>query len=879
MLATASAHAAARSTLVNFTNTSDSALTLTHKELDHGCWAAEPPSQIGLGQTVHFEAESCGFLTGDEFQAEYKLANGSTLELSYDNPFVGSNSYVENAPQGYLISRSGGGGDNAVVNQTFACNSSVCDGIPDAWKEKGVTIDPGGGNPSQFVDLPAMGVSLDRPTIMVQLDWMEDSTHDQALRQGAIDRVIKAFSEDPETYKGATRSGITLVVDAGPNSTITPGGAKWGSLSAATAIPWSADLLTGSRAAGYQFANFYSLLTSDFVPTGRLPIFHFAVAVAELDSGDSTSGVTPGNKLGFIVSLGDWEGGVGNENDQTGTFMHELGHTLGLQHGGEDTTNYKPNYPSIMNYLYQIEGVPLSNGTRVWDYSRDSEPALNEASLTEAGGVNLGSNPSGYGTGHACLNSKGNLEAFTQSTLAPVNWTCTGTPALGTGFDANGDGKIEVLQGASSDWSRINFKTGGVGAGTNASQTVTIPSSGVGAPSDELTTQMQAQIHSLPLNTKLTYTGATAGDYHNPVTVSATLLAPEAGDPAIAGRSISFQLGSAPSDSCSALTGASGEASCTITPSQTPGLYNIVASFAGDATYKAASATQPFTIRREATTLSYDGPANVSNGAPATLTGTLLADGTTPPSPDGQSVKFILGSGATSQSCTGTVASTGKVQCTIAHVNQPDGAMFTVPVSAEFAGDAFYLPSQSAPASVRLLYYTGRAYGISFSLRGHPPQLTADTGQVKTAQEITVSKSGLTGAIQGARSRGPNATVSTGGGAVNASADAYTFSMSGFSLPTIDATTLGAASRSTCAGATGSSTLSSLSIDGMTIKAASVPPNTVIDLLTGGTITLNEQIPAPGTDPGLTVNALHVDIPGVIDYVQSSATTGIHNCS
>lgn len=43
-----------------------------------------------------------------------------------------------------------------------------------------------------------------------------------------------------------------------------------------------------------------------------------------------------------------------------GTFMHELGHTLGLHHGGDVDTNYKENYDSIMNYKYQIVGTDVT---------------------------------------------------------------------------------------------------------------------------------------------------------------------------------------------------------------------------------------------------------------------------------------------------------------------------------------------------------------------------------------------------------------------------------------------------------------------------------------------------------------------------------------
>ena len=40
-----------------------------------------------------------------------------------------------------------------------------------------------------------------------------------------------------------------------------------------------------------------------------------------------------------------------------GTFMHELGHNLGLRHGGLDELRYKPNLLSVMNYAFQTEGL------------------------------------------------------------------------------------------------------------------------------------------------------------------------------------------------------------------------------------------------------------------------------------------------------------------------------------------------------------------------------------------------------------------------------------------------------------------------------------------------------------------------------------------
>ena len=83
------------------------------------------------------------------------------------------------------------------------------------------------------------------------------------------------------------------------------------------------------------------------------------------------------------------------KEDVAGTFMHELGHTLGLCHGGPVApgghecaggreTNYKPNYLSVMNYTFQLlDYVP----SRPLDYSRWVLPELVESSLDEPAGI------------------------------------------------------------------------------------------------------------------------------------------------------------------------------------------------------------------------------------------------------------------------------------------------------------------------------------------------------------------------------------------------------------------------------------------------------------------------------------------------------------
>lgn len=96
-------------------------------------------------------------------------------------------------------------------------------------------------------------------------------------------------------------------------------------------------------------------------------------------------------------------------------------------------------------------------------------------------------------------------------------------------------------------------------------------------------------------------------------------------------------------------------------------------------------------------------------------------------------------------------------------------------------------------------------------------------------------------------------------------------------IPVIKIRAVQSSSVSTCAGATGSSTVASISVGGMAVDIPPNPaPNTTISLL-GVTLIINEQTPA-AVGTGLTVNAVHVKALGLLDVVVASSASGVSGC-
>jgi subtilisin family serine protease len=235
----------------------------------------------------------------------------------------------------------------------------------------------------------------------------------------------------------------------------------------------------------------------------------------------------------------------------------------------------------------------------------------------------------------------------------------------------------------------------------------------------------------------LTYTGPTSAALEQAFTASATLTA--GGNP-LAGETVSFSLGSGGgSQECSGTTNASGEASCSLTPTDAPGETTLTAEFAGNRDVAPASDTVPFTIGRQPTVVTYTGPTEADFNDAFTASATLTAGGN-PVS--GQTVSFSLGSGGGSQDCSGTTNGSGVASCSLT----PSDAPGETTINVAFAGTGTLEPSSDSASFTitrqeTALRYTGPdrvANGTAVELSGVLTEETTD-GPGVSGRDVTLA--------------------------------------------------------------------------------------------------------------------------------------------
>ena len=331
------------------------------------------------------------------------------------------------------------------------------DALPDAWETRGVDVD---GDGVVDLDLPAMGADPLHKDVFVEVDAM--ASHE--LEQAAIDRVVDAFAQAPVLNPDGT-TGIALHVDNGPASVMNPRtGARWGARSGHDILS-HVDVLGTVGAGGYDWGDFDALRTANFAEE-REPAFHYMISAHGHDG--TRSGIArtiPGSDFQVTLGAGCQQAtGIDCTLDadaQAGTFMHELGHNLGLRHGGDDERLAKPTYISVMNYDFQLTGLLRDDLTTRTDYARFGL-ALNEAALDETRG--FGALP---GSAAARFLTMGRCPSGAQTMWplqrGPVNFDCDGTTGGVVSSDVNRDGEITAFV-PFEDWPNLVFRGGNVGA-------------------------------------------------------------------------------------------------------------------------------------------------------------------------------------------------------------------------------------------------------------------------------------------------------------------------------------------------------------------------------------------------------------------------------
>jgi Pro-kumamolisin, activation domain/Bacterial Ig-like domain (group 3)/Subtilase family len=309
--------------------------------------------------------------------------------------------------------------------------------------------------------------------------------------------------------------------------------------------------------------------------------------------------------------------------------------------------------------------------------------------------ITSGNNGFAAGTGWDEVTGWGSPD-FNKLTNNPINISYTGPTHASKGDTITLSGTLGEQGGSGLSGRKISFAAAGencdatTDSNGNASCSVTVNDSpghysAIAAWAGDAAFNAGSDTQPFTVDhiaTTVAYTGPSSGDYNDSVTLSGKLT--ENSDSAgVSGETLSFSLGA---ESCSASTDTNGNASCAVTPLDTPGPYTASVTFAGDApTYESSSTTAPFTLNQEESKVSYTGPVTVHYHDAVTPSATLTdPDGGAPIA--GKDVKFTLGSGG--DTCTATTDASGNASCSLTpHVTG------TQDITASFAGDKFYVSS------------------------------------------------------------------------------------------------------------------------------------------------------------------------------------------
>jgi hypothetical protein len=397
--------------------------------------------------------------------------------------------------------------------------------------------------------------------------------------------------------------------------------------------------------------------------------------------------------------------------------------------------------------------------------------------------------------------------------------------------------------------------------------------------SSPLTGDVTVQCGAEPLETSIDYRGPDQAVNGADLEVSARL-GDDLGVPKT-DQPLTFSLGTGDDrQTCEGTTSGAGVATCTITNVDQPASASVplTIDYAGNQILQPSSTTVDLTLQTP-TKIAYTGPEFIANGESATLAARLTDYQDRPVT--GRSVALSIGEGGNAQSCTGITNAEGDASCLIAAVNQPLNDTATVPAAAVFSGDSAYLGSNDA-ATVKLEYYTGRAYGLQANVNllvlpvDLPPQ--PDTGEIRTAAAMNTDvpcTAAVNAIVLDAEAVCAEVATTLAPGTVTATSSVEQASIGLPGLPVIDIAGLTTTATGTCDALTGSTSLT-LTIGGIATPVRATP-NTVIDVAAGVRLTINEQV---RSDNGITVTGVRLSVDGTdTEIVLGYSTAAVHHCA
>ncbi len=309
----------------------------------------------------------------DEYNYLYTMTGGRFIDINTENYYELMQEYSE-----WIY-------ENSI--------DSDGDGLPDDWEINGVDTNHDG---VIDLNLSAIGADPNVPDIFIEADWMEYEgddfnfmwIHEKKNQKNTAPSALAL----KKVYDQFNSHGIKVHIDAGPDSIMNyDTGETWGDLSGANALTYQDFFDIGS---GYEHWNRTAM---DNFTKARWTTFRYCLFVNRFDD-KGTSGIAENSPGQFFIVASGCIGGSDYDTAIAGTIMHELGHTLGLSHGGlyydsstnkvlNDNNTRKYNHLSIMNYDYQFSGLKTVLGDYIINYQDFRLPEIDEYHVDESCGI------------------------------------------------------------------------------------------------------------------------------------------------------------------------------------------------------------------------------------------------------------------------------------------------------------------------------------------------------------------------------------------------------------------------------------------------------------------------------------------------------------